>query len=76
MSLVQVFLSVVHILRFLILGFHSRDDTAMLVYNQWQNVAQVLQSNRIKFPKYFFRYSSVHLHGCCDVTSKSRIEFL
>ena len=76
MNLVQVFLSLVHILRSLILGFHSCDDTAMLVYKQWQNVAQVLQNNRIKFPKDVFRYSSVHLHGCCDVTSKSRIEFL
>ena len=43
---------------------------------QWQNIAQVLHNNRIKFPKDFFRYcslSSVHQHGRCDVTRKPRI---
>ena len=35
---------------------------------QWQNVAQVLHNNRIKFPKDFFRYCSVHQHGRRDVT--------
>ena len=30
---------------------------------QWQNVAQVLHNNRIKFPKDYFRYCSVHQHG-------------
>ena len=35
---------------------------------QWQNAAQVLHNNRIKFPKDFFRYCSVHQLGRCDVT--------
>jgi len=41
---------------------------------QWQNVAQVLHNNRIKVPKDFFRYCSVHQHGRRDVTWKPRIE--
>ena len=41
---------------------------------QWQNVARVLHNNRIKFPKDFFRYCSVHQHGRRDVTWKPRIE--
>ena len=40
---------------------------------QWQNVAQVLHNNRIKFPKDYFRYCSVHQHGRRDVRCKSRI---
>ena len=51
-----------------ILGFHSRDETAILVSNQRQNVAQVLHNNRIKIQKDFFRYCSVHHHGRRDVT--------
>ena len=51
-----------------ILGFHSRDETAILVSNQWQNVAQVLHNNRIKIPKDFFRYCSVQHLGRRDVT--------
>ena len=50
-----------------ILGFHSRDETAMLVYKtmaKWQ----VLHNNRIKFPKDLFRCFSVHQHGRRDVT--------
>ena len=39
---------------------------------QWQNVAQVLHNNRIKFLKDFFRYCSVHQHGRRDVTGKPR----
>ena len=39
---------------------------------QWQNVAQVLHNNRIKFPKDFFRYCSVHQCGRRDVTWKPR----
>ena len=35
----------------LILGFHSCDETAMLVY---KTMAQVLHNNRIKFPKDIF----------------------
>ena len=35
---------------------------------QWQNVAQVLHNNEIKFPKDFFRYCSVHYHGRRDVS--------
>ena len=35
---------------------------------QWQNVAKVLHKNRIKFPKDFFRFCSVHQHGRRDVT--------
>ena len=35
---------------------------------QWQDVAQVLHNNRIKLPKDFFRYCSVHQHGRRDVT--------
>ena len=35
---------------------------------QRQNVAQVLHNNRIKFPKDFFRYCSVHQSGRRDVT--------
>ena len=34
---------------------------------QWQNVAQVLQNNRIKFPKECFHYCSVHQRGRRDV---------
>ena len=34
---------------------------------QWQNVVQVLHNNRIKFPKEFLRYCSVHQHGRRDV---------
>ena len=41
---------------------------------QWQNVAQVLYNNRIKLPKDFFRYCSVHQHGRRDVTWKPRIQ--
>ena len=33
---------------------------------QRQNVAQVLHNNRIKFPKDFFHYCSVHQHGRRD----------
>ena len=40
---------------------------------QWQNVAQVLHNNRIKFPRDFFHYCSLHQHGCRDVTWKPRI---
>ena len=40
---------------------------------QWQNVAQVLHNNRIKFPKDFFHYCSAHQHGRCDITWKPRI---
>ena len=40
---------------------------------QWQNVAQVLHNNRIKFPEDSFRYCSVHQHGRRDVTWKPRI---
>ena len=40
---------------------------------QWHNVAQVFHNNRIKFPKGFFRYCSVHQHGRRDVTWKPRI---
>jgi len=54
--------------RWAILGFHLRDETATLCKKQWQNVAQVFRSNRIKFPKDFFRYCSVHQHGRRDVT--------
>ena len=50
-----------------------RDETAMLLYKQWQNVAQVLHNNRIKFLKDFFRYCSVHRHGRRDVKCKSKI---
>ena len=37
----------------LILGFHSCDETAMLVYKTMA-MAQVLHNNRIKFPKDIF----------------------
>ena len=40
---------------------------------QWQNVSQFLRNNRIKVPKDFFRYCSVHQHGRRDVTWKRRI---
>ena len=43
---------------------------------QWQNVAQFLHNNRIKFPKDFFRYCSVHQHGRRDITWKPRIHFI
>ena len=54
----------------LILGFYSRDETAMLVY---KTIAKVLHNNRIKFTKGVFRYCSVHQHGRRDVTGKPRI---
>ena len=38
---------------------------------QWQNVAQVLHNNRIKFLKDFFRYCSVHQCGRGEVTMKT-----
>ena len=41
----------------------------------WQNVAQVLHNNRIKFPKDLFRCCSVNQHGRRDVTSKPKIGF-
>ena len=40
---------------------------------QWQNVAPVLHNNRIKFPKDYLHYCSVHQHGRHDVRCKSRI---
>ena len=40
---------------------------------QWQNVAQVLRNNRIKVPRDFFHYCSVHQHGRRDVTWKTGI---
>ena len=39
----------------------------------WQNVAEVLHNNRIKFPKDFFRCCPVHEHGHCDITRKRRV---
>ena len=48
-------------------GFQSRDETAMLVHKTIANIAHVLHKNRVKFPKAFFLYCSVHQHGCCDV---------
>ena len=39
----------------------------------WQNVAQILHNNRIKFPKDFFRCCPVHEHGHCDITWKRRM---
>ena len=42
---------------------------------QWQNVAQVLHNNSIKFPKDCFRYCSVHQNGRRDVTWKPRNEW-
>ena len=50
-----------------ILGFHSRDETACWCTKQWQNVAQVLHSNRIKVPKDLFHCCSVHQHGRRDL---------
>ena len=40
---------------------------------EWQNVAIVLHNDRIKFPKDFFRYCSVHQHGRRHVTWKPRV---
>ena len=40
---------------------------------QWQNVAHVLHNNRIKVPKDFSHYCSVHWHGGRDITWKPRI---
>ena len=40
---------------------------------QWQYAAQVLHNNRIKLPKVFFGYCSLHEHGRRDVTWKARI---
>jgi len=50
----------------LILGFHSCDETAMLVYKTMAT-AQGLHNNRIKFPEDICS-SSVHQHGRCDIT--------
>ena len=41
---------------------------------QWQDVAQVLHCNRIKFPKDFFRYCSVY-SNMAVVTSRENREF-
>ena len=49
------------------------DGHACWCKKQWQNFTQVLHNNRIKFPKDFFRYCSVHQHGHHDVTWKLRI---
>ena len=48
-------------------GFQSRDETAMLVYKRIANMAHALHYNRLKFPKDFSLYCSVHQHGRCDV---------
>ena len=53
--------------RGLIDGFQSRDDTAMLVHKTIANMAHVLRNNRVKFPKDFFLYCSVHQRGRSDV---------
>ena len=38
---------------------------------QWQNVAQILNNNRIRFHKDFFPYCCVHQHGCRDFMRKT-----
>ena len=43
-------------------------ETAMLCIQKWQNVAQVLHINRIKFSKEYFRYCSIHQDCQGDVT--------
>jgi len=52
------------------LGITSKKDIAEKQWctKQWQNVAQVLRNDKIKFPKDFFRYCSVHQHGRRGVT--------
>ena len=48
-------------------GFQSRDKTAKLVHKTMANLAHVLHNNRVKLPKDFFRFFSVHQHSGDDV---------
>ena len=41
-------------------GFQSRDKAAMLVHKAVANLAPVLQNNRVKYPRDFFLFCSVH----------------
>ena len=56
-----------------ILCFHSRDETAMLMYNTLANDAQVLRNNRIKFPRGLF--SPFLYTNMAAVTSRENREY-
>ena len=54
-------------------GFQSREKMVMLVHKTMTNLAHVLHNNRVKFPKLFFLFCSVHQHGGNDVRWKPHI---
>ena len=58
-----------------IIGFHYVMRRPCWCTKQWQNVAQALHNNGIKFPKDLFHCCCVHQHGSRDVTWKPRIGY-
>ena len=54
-------------------GFQSCEKMAMLVHKTMANLAHVLHNNRVKFPKLFVLFCSVHQHGGNDVRWKPPI---